>query len=213
MPRSLAAFTAACQEAVSCREQFRFFLVETWNEWHEGTQIESGQEIDPDPTGYRPAGYDYGNDFIDVVAQAAAQTRGWSSAVHRPTVPVLLGANDLIWEPGVVAEGPSECRIPAENVRVGRQVLVPADGTLTLYIRARARGDNLPRTWEWPAILIYLDHTLVARGKVPSSSSLLLKATTEAKKGRHTLEIGMDVVDAAAWSLILTSLDVRLAVN
>jgi len=211
--RSLDAFKAACTEAVSHRRESRFILIETWNEWHEGTQIESGQEIDPDPTAYRSAGYDYRDDFIDAVALATKPIVRWSPVGSRLRVPVLLGANDLIWEPEVVAESASECRIPAEDVRIGKQVLVPASGTLTLYIRARARGDDLPRTWEWPAILIYVDDKMVARGKVPSPSTLLLKATTEANKGLHTLEIGMDVLDAGVWSLIVNSLDVRLTVR
>ncbi len=186
-------------------------LIETWNEWHEGTQIEPGQAIDPNPAGYKPSGPDYGYEYIDAITPAAREQPLWASAGACPVVPVVLRADALIWEPAVVAEKNSECRIPAENVRVGRQVFVPASGTLTLTLRARASVANQPQQPEWPEALVYVDHEIVARLKVSSSSSsLALKKTAEAQRGVHTVEIGMDILDGRAWSLIVASLELQL---
>jgi hypothetical protein len=211
LPRSLSAFSSGWEEATSSREHHRFMLIETWNEWHEGTQIEPGQAIDPNPTGYKPGGYDYGYDYIDEIAPAAREQPLWVAAGACPVVPVVLRADALIWEPSVVAEKNSECRIPAENVRIGRQIFVPASGTLTLTVRAKASSPNQPQQPEWPEALVYVDHEIVARLKVSSSSSsLVLKKTAEAQRGVHTVEIGMDILDGRAWSLIVTSLEVQL---
>ncbi len=209
LPRSLAAFTSACNAAVSDRQRVRFILVETWNEWHEGTQIESGQEVDSRGPSYWPGGYDYGDNFIDAVATAAGGKLHWSSANGRPVVPVLLTAGQLIWEPSVVAEGTSECRIPAEDIRVGRQVMTPEAGALGITVRARSTVVTASRSAKWPEALIYVDHVLVGRRAVSSSSSLLEKVSVDVRKGLHTVEIAMDVLDGAVRSLIVTSMDLQ----
>ncbi len=41
-------------------------LVETWNEWHEGTQIEPGQLVDTSRTPFTPAN-SYGEEYIDIL--------------------------------------------------------------------------------------------------------------------------------------------------
>jgi len=79
LEHSLSEFTSAWNDIVANRENYRFILIETWNEWHEGTQIEPGQEIVPDPSGYYPAGYDYGYDFIDAIGPAAINELHWKS--------------------------------------------------------------------------------------------------------------------------------------
>jgi len=210
LPRSLAAFTSACNAVVSDRQRVRFILVETWNEWHEGTQIESGQQVDPNPLGYRPDGYDYGTTFIDTLATAAGGRLHWSSANGRPVVPTLLTARKLVWEPQVVAEGSSECRIPGEDIRVGRQVMVPDAGSLTIAVRARASVVNPPRIVKWPEALIYVDQVLAGRRTVSSTSSLLATASAAVRPGVHTVEIGMDILDGVAWNLIVTSMGLQL---
>jgi len=50
-----------------------FLLIETWNEWHEGTQIEPGQEIihDDENPPFKPAADSYGYAYIDAVAKYA----------------------------------------------------------------------------------------------------------------------------------------------
>lgn len=48
----------------------KFLLIETWNEWHEGTQVEPGQLINHDDENppFTPASDSYGLDYIDVIA-------------------------------------------------------------------------------------------------------------------------------------------------
>jgi hypothetical protein len=211
LSRSLAAFASACEAMVSERQRARFLLVETWNEWHEGTQIESGQEVDPRTLSYRPAGYDYGNTFLDALPAAAGGKLRWSSANGRPVVPVLLTARDLVWESQVTAEGNSECRIPGEDVRVGRQIVAPDAGVLTIATRARSVAVISSRVARWPEVLIYVDQMLVGRRTVGPLSSLLAKVSVALPRGVHTVEIGVDVPDGTVWNLILTSLDLQWA--
>jgi len=51
----------------------KFLLIQTWNEWHEGTQIEPGQLIDHDDWNppFTPADNSYGYEFIDALARHA----------------------------------------------------------------------------------------------------------------------------------------------
>jgi hypothetical protein len=209
LPRSLTTFTAACKIMVSERQQARFLLVETWNEWHEGTQIESGQEVDPRPWGYAPGGHDYGDTFLDALPAAAGGKLRWSSANGRLVVPVLLTARELVWEPEVTAEGSSECRIPAEDIRVGRQIVAPAAGSLTIAVRARSVAVNPSRWPQWPEALIYVDQKLAGRRATGPVSSLLAPVSADVGPGVHTVEIGMDILEGAAWSLFISSIDLQ----
>jgi len=210
LPRSLSAFRAAWNAGVTERRRHRFVLIETWNEWHEGTQIEPGQEIVRDARGYRPASYDYGYDFIDAIAPAAKGQLHWPSADHRPVAPVTLKASQLIWEPEVVKEGATECRIPAENVRIGAPLLVPESGTLGLTVRARATMAAASRSGKLPEALLFVDHQIVGQCEVGTASSALPEVSAEVQQGLHTVEIAMNTRDTTDWNLVVSSVAIQL---
>ena len=46
-----------------------FYMVQTWNEWHEGTQVEPGQPIDPTSVPFQPSDESYGTDYVDAIGQ------------------------------------------------------------------------------------------------------------------------------------------------
>jgi predicted amidohydrolase YtcJ len=46
-----------------------FFMVQTWNEWHEGTQVEPGQPIDPTSLPFQPSDESYGTDYVDAIGR------------------------------------------------------------------------------------------------------------------------------------------------
>jgi len=88
LTRSLTEYTNSWNNAVSDKFDARFLLHLTWNEWHEGTQIEPGQEIIDDyVNGFAPAGNDYAHTYIDAIAPMATTLR-WQSAGHRAIAPV-----------------------------------------------------------------------------------------------------------------------------
>ena len=65
------------EEAVAklAKSGCRFLLIETWNEYHEGTQVEPSQPIihdDANPP-FRPAAPSYGCSFLDVLARYLAK--------------------------------------------------------------------------------------------------------------------------------------------
>lgn len=209
LPRSLSAFRAEWNTHVVERQHHRFMLIETWNEWHEGTQIEPGQEIVRDPTGYRPTTYDYGFAFIDAIAPAAKGQLHWLSAEHRPVVPTTLQANELIWEPEVTAEGAGECSIPAGDVRAGAPVLVPESGTLGLTVHARATMAAPSRNAKLPEALIFIDHEVVGSGEVGMVPSVLPEVYAEVGSGLHTVEIGVDPLYAGIWNVVVGSIELQ----
>jgi len=67
LSRDLAAFEQAVQDLNN--SGCAFLMIQTWNEWHEGTQVEPGQPIDPTATPYLPTGDSYGYDYIDAIAR------------------------------------------------------------------------------------------------------------------------------------------------
>jgi hypothetical protein len=68
LTRSLAEFETAVAAMKGSRA--KWLLVETWNEFHEGTQVEPAQEIIHDHAGtFVPAAPSYGFGFIDILAK------------------------------------------------------------------------------------------------------------------------------------------------
>lgn len=62
----------------------QFLMIQTWNEWHEGTQIEPGQEIihDDENPPFKPRKESYGYTYIDIIAKYA-----------RPLMPLPMEIN------------------------------------------------------------------------------------------------------------------------
>jgi hypothetical protein len=67
LERNLGQFKDAVRQMKGARVQFQ--LVETWNEYHEGTMIESAVQIAHDDANppFKPAAESYGTQFIDVL--------------------------------------------------------------------------------------------------------------------------------------------------
>ncbi|MFB0552662.1 MAG: hypothetical protein ACETWQ_05030 [Phycisphaerae bacterium] len=206
LERSLSEFKSAWDNIVANRKSYRFILIETWNEWHEGTQIEPGQEIVPDPSGYLPAGYDYGYDFIDAIGPAAINELHWKSSGHRPVPPVRFVAEEMIWEEGALAESPSKCRIPEENIRIGSSIFVPNSNDVTFTVRARAVSNG--RFLVRPELILYLDDAAIARWEVPSLSYQDYSDVVFLYKGIHKVEVGFDEPTGSDYDLIVDFVDV-----
>jgi hypothetical protein len=225
LERSLSEFKSAWDNIIANRESYRFILIETWNEWHEGTQIEPGQEVIPDPQGYRPkSNGDYGYTFIDTIAPAAANNLHWTSAGHRASVPVRLQAEEMIWddEDKVLEESPSECRITENDVRIGSSVFVPVlypndpndPNNFVTELLFVVRAKNLlvgtsGRFRDIPNLELYLDDEVVNQWVVESSEyeeySVILPVST----GIHKIEITL--VDPSGnwkWDMIVDFVDI-----
>jgi hypothetical protein len=209
LERSLSEFTSAWNNIVVNRDSYRFILIETWNEWHEGTQIEPGQEIVPDPSGYYPAGYDYGYDFIDAIAPAAVNELHWRSSGHRPVAPVRLEAEEMVWEKRALAESPSECRISEEGIRIGSSIFVPNPSDVTFTVRAKAVLNRVERLLRWPELVLYLDDTPAAQRKVESSTYQDYSDVVSLSKGIHKVEVGFDEPSGSYWDIIVDFVDVN----
>ncbi len=183
---SLSEFTSAWNNIVLDRERSRFKFVETWNEWHEGTQIQPGQEIVPDPNGYYPAGYDYGYDFIDAIAPTAVNELRWQSSGHRPEAPIRLEAEEMVWQLGTSAESPTEWRISEEGARIGASVLVLDSNDLMLTVRARGVSAGGGIDCE---LVLYLDDVAVGQWAVQSSTYRDYCAVVSTTSGIHKVEV------------------------
>jgi hypothetical protein len=213
LERSLSEFKSAWNNIVEKKDSYRFVLIETWNEWHEGTQIEPGQEIVPDPRGYYPAGYDYGYDFIDAIALAAVNELHWKSSGHRPVPPVRLEAEEMIWDDdqAVLEESPTECRITEPDIRIGSSILAPNPGDAVFSVRARAAIRGIGRSSNGPELMLYLDDIEVRQWTIDSSVYEDHSTTALVPKGIHKLELAMaDEPVGADWDIVVDFVDVNV---
>jgi len=200
--RSLPQFTSACQSTAANHERSRFVFVETWSEWHEGTQIEPGQEIIPDTeNGFSPAGYDYGQDFIDAVA-ASPSKLAWQSAGHRPLAPARLEAEHMVWEEGTASEPPSAWRLPTAGPRIGSAIEV-AQSQSNVWLVIRARGVQVASPADWPLMNLYLDNTQIAQWTVNSASDWNYRAVLPMDAGIHAIEVSMSTGPGATGDVDL----------
>ncbi len=67
LTRDPAIFNRNAQKLASSSVQWK--LVETWNEYGEGTQVEPAQPINPSTNPYIPSGPSYQTEFIDILAK------------------------------------------------------------------------------------------------------------------------------------------------
>ncbi|MBI4578109.1 MAG: thrombospondin type 3 repeat-containing protein, partial [Planctomycetes bacterium] len=191
LARSLPQFASAWNNVTANHEKARFLLLETWSEWHEGTQIEPGQEIVPDAqNGFRPAGYDYGYDFIDAVGPQAHVLR-WQSAGHRAEAPARLEAENMVWEPGTAAEGADEWRISAARARIG-SAIEAGTSQPQAWLVVRARAVRVGALAGWPDMVLYVDDAPVGRWTVSASIPHDYRVIAPLAAGIHRLELTLD---------------------
>jgi len=205
LERSLSEFASAWDNIIENNASYRFVLIETWNEWHEGTQIEPGQEIIPDPQGYRlkPNG-DYGYTFIDTIAPAAVNNLHWTSAGHRASVPVRLEVEEMIWDDDskieLLEEDPNKILIREKDVRIGSSIFMPAYSNDVIFsVRANSITAGTGRFVVYPKMGLYLDDSLVfeweIQGSVPGlgieSTDQDYSAAVYVEKGIHKVELAM----------------------
>ncbi|MHC4154991.1 MAG: right-handed parallel beta-helix repeat-containing protein [Planctomycetota bacterium] len=211
LEHSLSEFTSAWNNIVANRRRSRFIVIETWNEWYEGTQIEPGQQIVQDPNGYYPAGYDYGYDFIDAIAPTAVNELRWESSGHRPDIPVRLEAEEMVWELGTSAQGSSAWRINEDGARIGGSVLLLGND---LRLTVRARAVKVGGSAGWPTLVLYLDDVPVGQWVVDSLTYQNYSAVTVTSSGVHKVEAalandpgGAEDVDLVVDFLVCTGLE------
>jgi glycoprotein endo-alpha-1,2-mannosidase len=66
--RNTMDFAAAVSMMASLAvEQAQFLLIETFNEWHEGTQVEPGAPVNTDVSPFTPAGPSYGLAYLEII--------------------------------------------------------------------------------------------------------------------------------------------------
>ncbi len=214
LERSLSEFASAWNNIVANRNRCRFILVETWNEWHEGTQIESGREIIRDRQGFRPKpDGDYGYTFIDTIAPAAVNNLHWTSPGHRAVVPVRLEAEEMIWDDDrkVLVQSPTECRITEPDTRIGSSILVPASGDAVVTVRARAAIQKAGRSSRGPELMLYLDDIEIQRWIVGPSSYEDHSTTTPVPKGIHKIELAMAEEPVGTdWGIVVDFVNVNV---
>ncbi len=190
LARSLAQFTSAWANVTANHENSRFKLLETWNELHEGTQIEPGQEVVPDVVnGFSPAGYDYGYDFVDAVAPMAHVLR-WQSEGHRPIAPARREAEEMVWETGTSDEGATAWRISTGGARIGFGIEVP-DPLADAWIVVRARAVQVGALAGWPELVVYWDDGVAAQWTVKQTTFREYVAAGPLPSGIHRLEVSL----------------------
>ncbi len=223
LERSLSEFASAWNNIVANRNRCRFILVETWNEWHEGTQIESGREIIRDRQGFRPKpDGDYGYTFIDTIAPAAVNNLHWTSSGHRPIVPARLEAENIIWDDDSkvsLSQAPNKVLIAEKDVRIGSSILVPQtpdSNQVVFTIRANALANRTASVPVYPRMTLYIDDAGVAQwevlGKVPQlgleRADRDYLAVVPLEKGIHRVELAM-TYEVGNWDLIVDFIDVN----
>jgi len=214
LERSLSDFTSAWHDVLANRNRFRFILIETWNEWHEGTQIEPGQEIIRDRQRFNPKpDGDYGYTFIDALAPAAVNDLQWFSSGHRPVAPVKLEAEEMIWDDDrkVLEESSNGCRITQPDTRIGSSLLIPNSSDVVFTVRARAIIQKAGRSSNSPELVLYLDDRGIQEWRIISSSYQDHSVTMPVPKGIHKLEVAMkeEPIDED-WDIIVDFVDVDI---
>ncbi|HIN15419.1 MAG TPA: hypothetical protein EYM69_07285, partial [Dehalococcoidia bacterium] len=192
LSRDLDAFRSAWEQTVTEAAQSRFLLIETWNEWHEGTCIEPGQRVvHDDANGFSPTGDNYGLDYIDAIAEQANTLR-WNTSGHRPDVPVTLEAETMVWELGSSAEGSDAWRISSNSTRIGASVQLPFGQESNLRITVRARGVQVNGPAIWPDMVLFWGGDPLTTWTLDSAEYGLYTYSFSTSGGVKTLEIGLD---------------------
>ncbi len=82
--RNVADFESAVSRMASANVQFK--LVETWNEWHEGSGVEPAQQIvhDDDAAGqqFQPVAASYGNTYLNILGKYFGGTTNQAPAAN-----------------------------------------------------------------------------------------------------------------------------------
>jgi hypothetical protein len=222
LERSLSEFTSAWNNTIENKESCRFVLIETWNEWHEGTQIEPGQEVIPDPQGYKPkSNGDYGYTYIDTIAPAAVNNLHWTTAGHRAIVPVRLQAEEMIWDDDskieLSDEDSNKVLILEEDIRIGLSIFMPTySNDVTFTVRASSIATWKERLVFYPKMGLYIDDSLIfeweVQGSVPGlgidSNDQDYSAAVFLDKGIHKVELAM-TDDVGGGNLLVDYVDVN----
>jgi hypothetical protein len=205
--RDLGDFSSALAFIADQKEQSRFVMVETWNEWHEGTSIEPGQEvIHDDVFGFAPAA-DYAFDYVDAVGPTANAVK-WQTPGHRPHAPpARLEAEAMVWEPGSEAEGPAAWRLVDDGARIGAG-LETAGLDVMVVVRARAALVGGPA--DWPQLVLYWDDAVVATWPIETTEFGIRHHAVGTAGGVHRIEVGLagDPGGAGDVDLVVDYVDV-----
>ena len=68
LDRNATGFALAVRTIASLRpSEARFLLIETFNEWHEGTQVEPGVPVNTGTSSFTQAGPSYGFTYLDII--------------------------------------------------------------------------------------------------------------------------------------------------
>lgn len=189
LPRDLIVFQDCWADVVAGAERSRFLLVETWNEWHEGTSIEPGQRVDPnDPNCYAPTGDDFSLDFIDALA-GDAHALHWTTPGHRPDVPLRLEAEHMVWELGSQPEDADAWRICDDLTRIGDAVEAPLGDDTPIHIAVRVRGVRVGPDADWPTLALYWAGQQQAAWTVDSADYVVLEFEVENDGGVAAVEV------------------------
>lgn len=222
LKRSLTEFTSAWNNIIDNNAGYRFVLIETWNEWHEGTQIEPGQEVIPDPQGHKPKlEGDYGYTFVDTIAPAAVNNLHWTSEGHRAIVPVRLQAEEMIRDDDhkirLSEEDPYKVLISEKDVRIGSSIFMPAYSDNAVFtIRANSIISGTGRSIVYPKMGLYLDDNLFSEweiqgsvyGSETESNDQDYSAAVFVEKGIHKVELAM-TDDGGGGDLLVDYVDVN----
>jgi len=203
LSRNLDAFQQAWDETVAEAERSRFLLIETWNEWHEGTSIEPGQRIvHDDGTGFSATADDYAHDYIDAIAEEANALR-WNTSGHRPDVPVRLEAEEIVWELGSEAEGADAWRISDDGTRIGASIQLPFGQDSDLHITIRARGVQVGALAGWPKMVLFWAGQPLATWTVASTNYGIYEHSFGTPGGVKTVEVSLAVDPGGAGDVDL----------
>jgi hypothetical protein len=210
LERDLQEYTNAWADIVAEADRSRFILVETWNEWHEGTSIEPGQRINHDDVnGFTPTGDDYGFAFVDAIA-GQANTLRWTTPGHRADLPVRLQAEAMVWELGTGPESTNAWRIYTEGARIGASLQLPLGPPAGARASIRARAVQVGPQAGWPTLAVYWGGQQIATWSVTSTDYMTYEQPMPPWDGVAAVEIALmdDPGGALDVDLIIDYIDV-----
>ncbi len=132
LPRDLAAFRAAVAQMVALPVPWK--LVETWNEWGEGTSVEPGEQVLQTRTGaaaFDPAGAPFKNLYVEALQELLPPLEHGTGAAASDAEPRFTAAgtvNAAALAAGAVA--------PGEILTIFGERLGPASGTIAVATSA-----------------------------------------------------------------------------
>lgn len=138
----------------------------------------------------------------------------WQVEIDPPVVDsygLRLEAEEMVRDPGVLDESPTECRITEENARITSSIVVLNPSDLTFTVKARAEVvEALGRIKDLTELLLYFDDEVIGGWVIESSEYKDYTSIKLVYPGIHKVEVEMiDPAGNCDWDLIVDFIDLN----